>query len=692
MPAKTPLALGPSAWPLGLDQIGYGGDYNPEQWPREVRKRDLELMRGAGVNFLSVGIFSWAKLEPREGEYDFDWLDEVLDDLHSIGVRVALATATAAPPPWLTTKHPEILPVSSTGVVLGQGSRQSYCPNSPVYAEYSAGITRRVAERYREHPALALWHVDNELGCHNFHCYSPDCVLAFREWLGKRYGAVEAVNHAWGTAFWSQGYSTLDEINPPAAAPTFLNPTQQLDYQRFLFDSQREVFRRLVSVLREVTPGVPATTNFMLAGSKDLNYLRWGEDMDVVANDHYTQAANHERHIELAMSADMTRAAARSNPWILMEHSTSAVNWQPINRAKPDGEMLRNSLNHLARGADSIMFFQWRQGRAGSEKFHSAMVPHAERDSVVWRNTVALGAALRALAPVKGTRVRAEAAIMVDSEAWWASEIDCKPSEAHRYGTEVAEAYRELWRRNITTDFVHPSWDLTGYRLIVVPALYLVNDADAERLTAAVAAGATVVITYFSGISDENDHVRLGGYPGAFKQLLGIHTDEFYPLLADEQVEFDTGGHAHIWTERIETRGAEARITLASGPLQGWPAVTRATHGAGTAWYQGVDLDRATRASLYDEILADASVAPLRELPAPVAGPAGGSLRGASEPVEAQVELVRRTGEQGSFLFVFNHGDALAEVPARGLELLRGQEVDGVAHVPGGGVAVIQEA
>ncbi|MBX9243681.1 beta-galactosidase [Actinotalea ferrariae] len=667
-------------WPVGVEGLAYGGDYNPEQWPLATRVEDVELMREAGVNLVSVAIFSWAMLEPREGEYDWEWLDDVLDRLHGAGIRVALATATASPPPWLTRYHPEILPELADGTVLHQGGRQAYRVSSPVLREYALRMTRRMAERYGQHPALALWHVDNELGCHVPHDFSDDAAAAFRRWLEARYGTVDALNAAWGTAFWSQRYDSFDEVLPPRTAPTFANPTQQLDFARYSSDELLTHYRALRDVLREVTPHVPTTTNLMVStGTKWMDYFSWSADLDVVANDHYLRAHDPEGHVELAFSADLTRGVAGGAPWILMEHSTSAVNWQPRNRAKGPGEMLRNSLAHVARGADAVMFFQWRQSVAGAEKFHSAMLPHAGTDTQVWRNTVALGEALRALAPVRGSRVHADAAIVFDYEAWWGAELDSHPTQALRYPNEVLAWYRQLWHRGITVDLVRPGADLSAYRLVVVPTLYLVSDDDAARVSAAAEAGATVLVTYCSGIADENDHVRAGGYPGAFRELLGVRTEEIWALQDGEHVVVDDGATADLWTEQTHLAGAEAVRRYASGPLTGWPAVTRREVSAGTAWYVGTRLDELGASRLVDELLGEAGVLPV--VPA----------------VPAGVEVVRRRGEAASdgsaasFLFVINHTDADVAVAAEGVDLLTGAAADTEVTVPAFGVAVVQE-
>ena len=655
-----------------IEGIAFGGDYNPEQWPVSVRLEDLELMQEAGVNFLSVGIFSWALLEPSEGQYDFGWLDEVLDNLAGIGVKVALATATAAPPAWLVRKHPEILPVTADGTVLGPGSRRHYTPSSAVYRRYAKGITLALAERYKDHPALALWHVDNELGCHVSEFHGEEDAAAFRGWLERRYGSIEALNAAWGTAFWSQNYASFEEILPPGVAPSTLNPGQQLDFQRFNSWALMDYCRDLVAVLRDVTPHVPCTTNLMASSAtKAMDYFAWAKDLDVIANDHYLVAADPERHVELAFSADLTRGIAGGDPWILMEHSTSAVNWQPRNQPKMPGEMLRNSLAHVARGADAVMFFQWRQSFAGSEKFHSAMVPHGGRDTRVWREVVDLGAALKLLEPVRGSRVESRAAIVFDYEAWWASEIDSKPSIDVRYLDLLRAFHRSLYLRGVAVDMVHPSAPLEDYDLVLVCTLYSVTDEAAANIAAAAESGATVLVSYFSGIVDEKDHVRLGGYPGAFRELLGVRVEEFHPLLEGSRLKLSDGSVSSVWSEHVHAVDAETVQTFTEYPLEGVPSLTRRAVGRGAAWYLATFPDPDGIEAVVDRLLADSGVAP-----AAVADPG--------------VEVVRRRAAGGgSFLFAINHTRSGASVQASGRDLLTGDAFSGI--VPAGGVAVIAE-
>ncbi|MEV6342692.1 beta-galactosidase [Actinoplanes sp. NPDC051851] len=572
----------------GPARIEYGADYNPEQWPREVWPEDVRLMREAGVTVVSLGIFSWARLEPRPGEWDFGWLDEVMDLLHASGILVDLATATASPPPWLTARHPEILPVDRHGNTVWPGGRQHYRLTSPVFREHALRLVRAMATRYGEHPALTAWHVSNELGCHNLFDYSPDAEVAFRGWLRDRYGSLDALNHAWGTAFWSQHYSDWSEIIPPRQAAAQVNPTCELDFKRFSDGAALDHHRAEAAVLRELTPDIPVTTNFMVARSVTwLNYAAWADDVDFVANDHYVTPGPQARD-ELSFSANLTGNLAGGRPWFLMEHSTSAVNWQPVNLPKKPGELARDSLTHVAHGADGVCFFQWRQSRAGAEKYHSAMVPHAGRESALHRAVVDLGARLADLAPVAGSpRTPAEVAILFDWESMWAAEADSHPSSRLRYHREALDFYTALLDLGIRSDVVPAAADWSAYRLVIAPILHVVPCALADRCADFVANGGNFLTTYFSGTVDEHDHIHLGGYPGAFRDLLGIRVEEFTPLPDGDTVALDNGTTATLWTEPIDITDPATEILAryATGDHAGRPAVTRRPVGTGSAAY-----------------------------------------------------------------------------------------------------------
>ncbi len=658
---------------LPQDRLFFGGDYNPEQWSEDYWPEDVRLMGEAGVNLVSVAIFSWSLLEPEPGRYEFAWLDRVLDGLHAGGVAADLATATASPPPWFSRRHPESLPVTADGRRLWPGGRQAYCPSSPAYRDAAAALVEALATRYAEHPALAMWHVNNEYGCHVAHCYCDVSAAAFRRWLQRRYGDIDGLNAAWATNFWSQRYGDWEEILPPRSAPTFANPTQQLDFWRFSSDELRDSYRSELEVLRRVTPDVPVTTNFMTPQFKRVDYWAWAPEIDVISTDHYLRPAEGPTELDLALSGDLTRGLAGGDPWVLMEHSTSAVNWQARNRPKRPGQMRRNGLAHVARGADGVLFFQWRASRAGAEKFHSGMVPHAGTDSRVWREVVQLGADLQALAEVRGTRVDADVAILWDWHAWWAIELDSHPSADVTYLDRIRAFHGALWQAGVTADVRHPEHDLTGYRLVLVPSLYLLTDAAAAGLTRYVEGGGHALVSYFSGIVDEHDAVRLGGYPGAFRDLLGVRTEEFHPLLEGESVRLDDGSAACVWMEDLRLTGAEAIARYADGPLAGTPAITRRAAGDGVAWYVATRLEDAATARLLARVCADAGAAPVLEDP------------------PADLEAVRRRGAAGTLLFLLNHADSPARVPAAGTDLLTGTIHDGTVEVPPGGVVVLRE-
>jgi beta-galactosidase len=659
-------------WPD--DRIAFGGDYNPEQWPREVWADDMRLMAAAGVTFVTVGVFSWSWLEPERGRYDFGWLDDVMGLLDEHGIAVDLATATATPPPWLSAAHPEILPVDRDGRTLWPGSRQAWCPSSPVYRDLALGLTEQLASRYHDHPALAMWHVSNEYACHNLPCYCDTCAAAFRPWLERRYGSLEALNEAWGTAFWSQRYTAWEQVLPPRATTTFGNPTHVLDYHRFGSDTLLAFYLAEKEVIRRHSPDVPVTTNFMTMDHfRLLDYHDWAPHQDLVSTDHYVVDALEHPRSELSFHGDLTRGLAGGSPWVLMEHSTSAVNWQPVNPVKPPRETLLDSLTHVARGADALGFFQWRQSRAGSEKYHSALVPHAGEDSDRFREVCELGAVAARLAEVAGSRVEAQVAVLWDYEAGWAVDGPGMPSGELDYATAAHTVHRLLRDRAVTCDVVHPDTDLTGYRVVVVPTLYLVSDEAAGAIAAAARGGAHVVVTYFSGIADLHDHVRLGGYPGAFRDLLGVRVEEFAPLRVDEVVALSGGGVGTVWSEDARALDAEVLSAYGSGPFSGRAAVTRREVGGGVAWYLGTLPDDGTLGSLLDRVVREAGVAPVAEVP-------------------VGVEVTRRRSAAGSWLFVLNHTTEPCEVAVAGRDLVSQADVGPVATVPARTAAVVREA
>jgi beta-galactosidase len=664
-------------------RVAYGGDYNPEQWPDDVWEEDIRLMSEAGVSLLSLGIFAWAKVEREPGRYEFDWCDRVMDRLAEANIAVALATMTASPPPWLAQAHPETLPVRRDGTRLWPGGRQHYCPSSPVYREHAARLVERVADRYADHPALALWHVGNEYGCHVAACYCDVSAAAFRTWLSERYGELETLNDAWSTTFWSQRYSDWDEVLPPRTAPTFSNPAQQVDYARFCSDELLACYLAEKEIVRRAAPGVPVTTNFPPL-AKALDLFAWAPHLDVISYDSYPDPHDESAAARAGFAYDVMRSLRHGQPWLLMEQAPSAVNWRRRNAAKPPGAMRLWSWQAIAHGADAVMFFQWRQSRGGAEKYHSAMVPHAGTGTRIFREVSELGRELAAQATLAGARqAPADVAVVLDWQSWWALELDAHPSSDVELLESVLAHYVPLYESSVACDVVPPSADLSGYRLVVVPNLYMVEEADAERIERYVADGGTLLMSFFSGIVDSCDRVHRGGYPAPFRRLLGAWVEEFRPLPAGAGVGLEgdgtplRAGTGSVWSELVHGEGADVVARFAGGELDGEPAVTRHRFGGGSAWYLATRPDPQTMRGLLDAVRAQAGVEPpLRELPA---------------GVQARV---RDTADGTAVHVLLNHGAAPATVrlPAPMRDALGGAEAAATITLAPHGVALLRPA
>lgn len=654
----------------------YGGDYNPEQWTPEVWREDFRLMQEAGVNLVTLAVFAWAKLEPAPGKFDFTWLDQVMDKLFTHGVQVALATATASPPPWLVRLHPEILPISSEGVTLWHGSRRHYCPSSLVYRERVRELVTHLAEHYRDHPALALWHVDNEYACHVSECFCDISMAAFRQWLQNRYRSLDDLNDRWGTAFWGQIYSDWEEIMAPRPTPAQINPALHLDWQRFCSDAWLECFEEQKSILHRLTPDIPITTNFM-GLYKPLNYWTWAGREDLVSHDSYPDPLDPEWMIRSAMMFDVMRSLGKGRPWLLMEQAPTHVNWRGRNAPKRPGEMRLGSYQAIARGAMGIMFFQWRASRAGSEKFHSGLVPHVGTDSRVWREAKGLGAELQRLDALISSQVQSEVAILFDWENWWALESGDKPSNDLELLPRIGELYAELFRRNVTVDFAHPEADLSKYRLVIAPHLYLVSEPAARNVESYVVNGGNLLMTFFSGIVDPNERVWLGGYPGPFRTLLGLWVEEFVPYGEKQmnliKTEDGKGFSCNFWCDVIHLDGAEVLARFCDDYFVGNPAVTRHQFGQGNAYYLGTSLNQDGLAWLVDLVCQDAGL----------------QLVGGIPP---GVEITRRSHGAHTWSFLLNYsGEPVQlELPDDGIDLISGVQTKGTLNLEKNGIAIIQ--
>ena len=681
-------------WPQPLagqqERIWYGGDYNPDQWPEEVWDDDVRLMKKAGVNLVSIGIFSWAKIETSEGVYDFDWLDRIIDKLGEAGIAVDLASATASPPMWLTQAHPEVLWKDYRGDVCQPGARQHWRPTSPVFREYALKLCRAMAEHYKGNPYVVAWHVSNEYGCHNRFDYSEDAEHAFQQWCEERYGTIDAVNDAWGTAFWAQRMNDFSEIVPPRfiGDGNFMNPGKLLDFKRFSSDALKAFYIAERDTLAEITPDLPLTTNFMVSASGSvLDYDDWGDEVDFVSNDHYFIPG--EAHLdELAFSASLVDGIARKDPWFLMEHSTSAVNWREINYRKEPGQLVRDSLAHVAMGADAVCYFQWRQSKAGAEKFHSAMVPHAGEDSAVFRDVCELGADLNKLSDegILGSRLaKSRVAVVFDYESEWATEHTATPTQHVHHVDEPLAWFRALADQGVTADVVpvRGAWD--GYEMVVLPSVYLLSEETTRRVRDYVVGGGRLVVTYYTGISDEKDHVWLGGYPGSIRDVVGVCVEEFMPMGNDftgvpDHLDLSNGAVAHDIADVIGSVDGTATVlaTFKDDPwtgMDGAPAIVAHTFGEGRSVYVGARLGRDGIALSLPEILDSLGMAE-----------AGGN--------DGRVLHVEREGADGSrFVFSFNRTHETVRVPVEGEVVVSSfADVDGeTASIKPNGVIVTKQ-
>ncbi len=648
----------------------YGGDYNPEQWTEPVWRQDAALMRAAGVTLVTVGVFAWSVLERAPGRYDFGWLDTVLDGLAEAGVRVALATPTAAPPPWFSRRHPETLPVGPDGVRLSHGSRDTYCASAPAYRAAARRIARTLGERYGRHPALALWRVHNEYGTT---CYCDLTADAFQAWLSRRYGSLAALNDAWTTAFWSQRYGDWAEVLPPRRTQYLANPAQVLDFRRFTSDELLDAYREQRDVLRAAAPGIPVTTNFVVGDWVPVDHARWSREVDLVAVDHYPASSGPDAEEEAAFLADLARGWSRDGSWLLMETAPNLIYTRDRMHTKEPGRMTRQALAAVARGSRGAMFFQWRASRGGAELFHSALVPHAGTDSRVFREALTLGPTLARTAEAASARVEARVAVGCHEPSAWALAATALPSTAVDHRAEARHAHRALHRAGITCDVVGALDDLSRYAVVVLPCWYLLTDEEAADLSDWVTGGGQLVATYLSGVADDRARVRVGGYPGALRELLGVRVEEFHPLAAATSVALSGGASGSVWSETVHLTGAVANVRYDGGPLDGRPAVTRHRVGSGDAWYVSTRLTDDAYTGFLRAVAERAGVAPVRpRLP-------------------AGVEVVRRVAGDRTWLFAINHGETPYDLRADGVDLLTGEPVTRDTVLAPGAALVVRE-
>ena len=657
--------------------VFYGASYGAEHWPESVWQDDVRLMRKAGVNLVTLGVFSWAKLQPKPDTYTFDWLDRAMALFHEHGLSINLATGTASPPAWLAKLHPESLPQNGHGARYCLGSRQHYCPNSAAYRDYSARLARQLANRYGQHPAIIMWQVNNQYGGHLGACYCDVCATRFREWLQRKYMALEALNEQWGTAFGSQWYYEWDEIHPPRLTPAAANPSQQLDYLRFMNDSLLDCFLNEKTVLKEITPYLPVSTNFFGAHGlpKAINCFQWAAQMDFVSFCSFPDP-RHADPADIAFSLDVQRSLKEGQPWLLAEQAPGQVNWRKYNAVKRPGQMRLWSYQALAHGADGLLFYPWRAPQAGTEKFHSAMLPHGGPATRLHHDMGQLGRELSVLGSLRGGRTQASIALIVDWENYWAVELDSRPGPLD-YSELVRSYYRALFEPDLPMQIVQPESDLSPYKLVIAPALYLVRAGVAENLSSFVANGGTLVVSFCSGMVDANDRILPGGFPGAFRQLLGLQIEEIETLEPQQFRHIRTptrAGKCSHWFDLIQLEGAEAVATFTEDFFAGRPAITRNAFGHGLAYYVGTQVEQDFLRWLLLDICEETGLHP------PLKVPVG-------------VEAITRTNDQGRFLFLLNHSAGAQHIELGaldGTDLLAGEPISGAFQLAARDVRIIQ--
>lgn len=577
----------------------HGADYNPDQWLQypEVLEEDIRLMKLANCNVMSVGIFAWAALEPEEGVFTFDWLDRILDTFAENGIYAFLATPSGARPAWMSQKYPEVLRVNANRVRNLHGLRHNHCYTSPVYREKVAIINRKLAERYAYHPAVIGWHISNEYGGE---CHCDYCQEAFRNWLKRKYGTLDQLNHAWWTAFWSHTFTDWSQIESPAPHGEHMIHGLNLDWKRFVTDQTVDFCRHEIAPLRAVNPDLPVTTNFMET-YEGLNYWKFADVLDVISWDAYPTWHDAEDETEqavlFAFNHDMYRSMKGGKPFMLMESTPSTTNWQPVSKLKRPGMHLLSSLQAVAHGSDTVQYFQWRQSRGSSEKFHGAVVSHSGHEHTrVFRDVAELGNILSKFTEIVGTSVQPEVAVIFDWENRWAiNDAQGPRNKGIHYEKTVRQFYRAFWELGIPVDVIHMDSDFSQYKLIVAPMLYMVRTGVGEKMERFVREGGTLVTTYWSGIVDENDLCFLGGFPGPLRKILGIWSEEIDALYDHDTNEIvfsktnDLGMsgtyEVHELCDLIHLEGAKALAFYQRDFYAGRPALTVHQYGKGKAYY-----------------------------------------------------------------------------------------------------------
>ena len=601
-----------------FDRILFGGDYNPNQWPKEIWEEDIRIFKKASINSATVNVFSWAKIQPSENCYDFEELDQIIEKLSTEGFDIVLATSTAALPAWMFKKYPEVARTDYDGRHHKFGQRHNACPNSLVYQTYAERLATKLAERYGENPQVTCWHINNEYGGE---CYCDNCEKAFRVWLKDKYHTIEALNKAWNMEFWGHTVYEWNEIVLPNALSEGIGYEKtafagiSIDYRRFNSDSLLKNYMMERDAIRKIDSTTPITTNLM-GTFKGLDYFKWAKEMDLVSWDNYP--SYNTPWSLVAMTHDLMRGL-KQQPFMLMEQTPSQQNWQPYNSLKKPGQMRAQSYQTIAHGADTIQYFQLRRSIGACEKFHGAVIEHVgHEDTRVFRETAALGAELAQLSDIIGTQTQAQVAVIFDWDNYWALEYTSGPTVDLKYVEQIHRYYRYFYDQNIAVDLVPVDADLSKYKLVAAPVLYMIKEGMQERLTDFVKQGGALLTTYMSGIVDQSDNVHLGGYPGPLRELAGIWVEEIDALAPEQSngvslVNEELTGTSNLVSDLIHLENAEALAHYTSNFYAGMPAVTKNTFGDGTVYYFGGQLEVQLQDQLFKTIVEETGITPVIE-------------------------------------------------------------------------------
>lgn len=648
-------------------QLLHGADYNPEQWLHDpqVLQQDIEYMKKAGCNVMSIGMFSWAALEPEEGHYNWAWMDQVIQTLYDNGISVFLSTPSGARPVWLAQKYPEVLRVSSDRRRNLFGARHNHCYTSPIYREKIKAINEGLAQRYANHPAIKLWHLSNEYGGD---CHCDLCQAAFRQWLQRKYGTLEQLNAQWWTTFWSHTYTDWSQIESPAPHGENATHGMNLDWRRFVTDQTLDFMQHEAAAVRSFNPELPVTTNFMYYYN-GLNYFKFKDAVDIVSWDNYPtwhKTTDLDIAIDTAMNHDMMRSFKRK-PFLLMESSPSMTNWQSVSKLKKPGMHILSSMQAVAHGSNSVQYFQWRKSRGSSEKFHGAVVSHdGSADTRVFQEVADLGGMLQQLSGVAATNAQAEVAIVYDWENKWAIEDSQGPrNKGMGYIEEVQSHYRALLKQGITVDFVDMECDIEGYKMVIAPMLYMLRDGFEQKLRTFVEQGGTLVMTYWSGIVNENDLVFLGSAPHQLTDIAGVISEEIDGLYDHEQnsgrvIQGIDGAEGsslkgsytcNKLCDLLHLKGAEALMVYDDDFYAGRPALTHHHYGKGETYYVASHFEN----HFYDDFYQDLAASHQLTRAVHVTMPEG-------------VYAASRSNDKVEYLFIQNFANHATSVPSLGTE------------------------